>query len=338
MHFNIPLGLVDYGLILLFFPIFVLRFVHWTFDRYILRNKVASNHVDSFEKEFSQYISSLEVRPGRSLTVLHIPRCNDGSSKGLMIFVHGACARMQQFVNQIRYFMKEGYEIVSYDALGCGSSSKPIGQSHYVSDEMYRDFVAIIELFTRQKNSPAVSIVGHSFGGAMVTKLAISPESTSLTRTAVSLCQPVDTGVSRQSGSVFRLPVSVLWLIRPLLGIKARELLLGPHATEDLRQQEKEASARNPVHMFKSFYTGITPGFFKLSSFNGMPQVPLLLVAGDSDKICPSDGVRALEDHLKCSRLRFTIASECGHQCMQEDPSQINRLIVKFLEEMASKE
>lgn len=337
MNLNIPLGVVDYGLILIFFPVFFLRFIHWAFDRHFLRDRKASERVDSFMREFPQYISSLEVRPGRSVSVLHIPGSTGFSNKGLIIFVHGACARMQQFENQIRYFMKDGYEIVSYDALGCGESAKPIGQSYYVSDEMYKDFVAIVERFTLHEKSRAVSIVGHSFGGAMVTKLAVSAESTALTQTAVSICQPVDIGSRRDSGSIFRLPISVLWLIRPLLGLKARDLLLGPNAKDDLRQLEKEASARNPVHMFKSFYTGIKPGFFNFDSFGQRPLVPLLLIAGDCDKICPTDGIRALEQHLKCSHLRSEIAAECGHQCMQEDPDQINRLIATFIAEMGRK-
>jgi pimeloyl-ACP methyl ester carboxylesterase len=337
MNLNIPLGLVDYGVILIFFPIFFFRLIHWAFDRHIFRNRKASEDVDSFMKEFSQYIASLEVRPGRSVSVLHIPRSNRDTEKGIIIFVHGSCARMQQFVNQIRYFMKDGYEIVSYDALGCGNSTKPIGQSYYVSDEMYQDFVAIVERFTLHKKSRAVCIVGHSFGGAMVTKLAVSAESTALTQTAVSLCQPVNVGLPRNPGSIFRLPISVLWLIRPLLGLKARELLLGPHAKDDLRQLEKEASARNPVHMFKSFYSGIDPGFFNVDLFGEKPFVPLLLIAGDSDKICPPDGIRALDKRLKCANLRSEIATECGHQCMQEDPDQINRSISSFVAEMGRK-
>jgi abhydrolase domain-containing protein 8 len=238
---------------------------------------------------------------------------------------------MQQFVHQIRYFWKEGYEIVAYDALGCGESAKPVGANLYSSEEMYRDFEAVVRHFTCDRSRVACAVIGHSFGGALVSKLSASMDAPKLTRCAVSICQPVDDGSFKKQSSIFKLPISVLWLIRPLLGIKARSLLLGPKATPALYEQEKEASARNPVHMFKSFYMGIAPGFLRIANFEPN-RVPLLLLAGDVDKICPLERIRKLKDHLGSPQVRLEQVQNCGHQCMQEDPEQVNGMIEKFLQ------
>ena len=318
MKFHIPLRFVDYVLVVSLIPFFILRAIHWLFDRHWMNDIKASLAVDRFASEFSEYLAEIEIRPGRFIRVLHIPPTTKTTSPIRIAFIHGACARMQQFMHQIQFCIGEGFEVLSYDALGCGGSQAPVGAEQYVSEEMYLDMLSFVEKF-----KPAC-IVGHSMGGAMVAKLAASANPT--IKAAVSICPP--SFVSKRSQtSVFHLPISVLWLVRPLLGLKARDLLFGPKASSDLRRMEKEASARNAVHMFKAFYMGIDRSFVLLSG--SKTQVPLLLLAADKDKICPPEGVETNVD--ESGLVELETLKECGHQCMQEDPDQVNRHIVGFL-------
>lgn len=230
------------------------------------------------------------------------------ASKGVIIFVHGACARMQQFSNQIEYFKEAGYEISAYDALGCGLSDKPVGSHHYTSEALYLDMCEFVNLHTEANNRKARAIIGHSMGGAMVLKLGPS----TLVESVVAIAPVVFHPGRSVSRKIFELPASILWLIRPLMGLKAREMLFGPGASSLLIRQEKEASARNPVHMFRAFYLGIDPTFFPVT------RPKSLVLTAEFDKICPSEG----GDHQLKS---------VGHQCMQEDPDQVNEFIIKFL-------
>jgi pimeloyl-ACP methyl ester carboxylesterase len=292
-----------------------------------LEGRYACEVVDSFKLEFSSYLEMVEIREGRELCVLRIPP--QGNSKGLIIFVHGACARMQQFVGQIRYFSKAGYEVLSYDALGCGNSNIPVGAELYTSQEMYRDLEAVVKRYTVGRNLIASAVIGHSMGGAMVTRLASLPGCRKYTRSVVSLCNPSFAGI--RSVGIFKLPASILWLIRPLMGMKASELLFGPKASVDLRLQEQEASARNPVHMFKAFYTGIDASMFRTDSLSETLQVPTLFVGAELDKLCPCPEVYAVASHFKKYNTQFALVKGCGHQCMQEDADQVNRIVDEFL-------
>jgi pimeloyl-ACP methyl ester carboxylesterase len=243
-----------------------------------------------------------------------------------MILIHGACARMQQFVHIIRRLSAQNYELVAYDALGCSLSDKPNNPSAYRTSEMYADMVALIEKLPGQ----SVSIIGHSIGGAMVVRFGSThPKASSLTKSIIALTPPhfISTHEASQSMNIFKLPYSILWLIRPLMSMKARVLLFGPKATDALKNMEREASARNPVYMFQSFYTGVDRNMLASDKLGKTLKVPCLFVGADSDKLCPVEGVKSLADHFGGN---FVVATECGHQCMQEDPEQILGHMQKF--------
>lgn len=256
-------------------------------------------------------MKNIEIRPERHIVYLDLP-CS-GNSRGRVIFVHGACARMQQFEHQICH-LNEFYDIAAYDALGCGLSSKPRGSSVYRSEEMIADFRGFVALQTRERK--AVALIGHSMGGAMVLHCS-NPEST---QCVVAISPPAFSAGHKKNLSVFELPECVLWLMRPLMAIKARSLLFGPDPDPQLAAQEKEASARNPVHMFKAFYCGIDRKLFTSDLIN----VPTIIIEGEFDKICPP--LPSSDEYSK------HCVQGTGHQCMQEAPLTVNETITKFLD------
>ena len=224
--------------------------------------------------------------------------------------------------------MERNYEIVSYDALGCGKSSKPTDAAAYRTPEMFMDMVAVIKRYS-SGGDKWVSLIGHSIGGAMLAKFATTDESAKFTRSVVLIALPVIDPSSASTTGIFRLPVSVLWLIRPWMGVKARQMLFGPKATDRLRGMEREASARNPVYMFKSFYMGIDRPFLQVTE--PALLVPALFVGAEYDKVCSPSAIEAMSKRLHC---KYVLAKDCGHQCMQEDPEQINQAIEIFLKSL----
>lgn len=277
-------------------------------------------------------LSSLEVRPRRHIACLRVVPLESQTSAPLVILIHGACARMQQLVNQVRFLGKLGYEVVSYDSLGCGMSDKPHDSRAYSSEEMYADFIEFVEFHTLRAGRRAKAIIGHSMGGAMVLKYAAEdPSASNATERVVSIAPPFF-GQPKLTTGVFQLPRPVLWLIRPLMGMKVREMLFGPNPAPLLVRQEKEASARNPVHMFKSFYMGINPKMLSLTTTK--LQVPALVLSAEFDRICPPFVVEAYYTHFKEDETNAVFLQQvagAGHQCMQEDPGQVNEILQKFL-------
>jgi len=189
---------------------------------------------------------------------------------------------------------------------------------------MYADMVALIGKLPGQ----SVSLIGHSIGGAMVIKFAASDEkASSLIKSVIAISPPLfdPTHAPSQSANIFKLPAPILWLLRPLMSKKARVLLFGPKATDRLKDMEREASARNPVYMFKAFYMGVDRNFLSVSS---SIRVPGLCIGADKDALCSPEEAEKLAG---ICHSKYAVANECGHQCMQEDPEQIIGLIEGFL-------
>jgi pimeloyl-ACP methyl ester carboxylesterase len=300
-------SIYDVWVVCLFAPLFVVRIIHFIIDRVLAPDSEAVFAVDSFINElryvlhtnacklYRQNISPVEIRKGRRIQVLHIPAKNFSSARGRVLLVHGACARMQQLVFIIRDLMDKGYEIVSYDALGCRMSDKPLQASAYGSHEMFADMVAVIKHFS-SKNMKWTSLIGHSIGGAMLAKFATAKECTNLTASVVLIAPPVIDPSSASNTSIFKLPVSILWLIRPWMGVKARSILFGPKATGALKNMEREASARNPVYMFKAFYSSIDRSYLQISE--SLLLVPALFIGAEYDKICPAAAIEDMSKRL----------------------------------------
>lgn len=205
------------------------------------------------------------------------------------------------------------------------------------------DYSSFVEyVFTKCSKDALVSVVGHSYGAAITLRYALCDESARPISKAIAIAPPAFYeddekfyNMNKKSLYVFKLPESLLWLIRPLLWGGARDALFGPHATEKLIQQEREASSRNPVYMFKDLYTSIDRSILSLRDFKGETAHPLLLLSCECDKLCkPKDIEEVLYAKIKNKLpgiITYKQLKDCGHQCMQEDPSQTNKIIEDFL-------
>jgi len=63
-----------------------------------------------------------------------------------VFFVHGSMANYLQFENLIEN-LRGDYNIVAFDAYGCGKSHKPQGWEEYSADEHLEDVKAIVQKY-----------------------------------------------------------------------------------------------------------------------------------------------------------------------------------------------
>jgi pimeloyl-ACP methyl ester carboxylesterase len=321
----------DVLIVLVLFPVFCLRGVHHLLTRSLLYDSESAIRVDSFYKEFAEYITLIEIRPGRWISVLHIPS-RDRPHASRIVFVHGACARMQQFEHQIRHFSRLGFEIVAYDALGCGESDKPYSSNSYSLTEMYADLSALI---TQYSSSSKCILIGHSMGGAMVNRIASVETARDLIRCAVVIAPPFCESAEslRSRVRLLTLPIPLLWLIRPYFSHQTSRLLFGPSVDLVLVAQEREASGRNPIYMFRAFYSGLQAELLLFKNLNPTLEIPVLYIAAAHDKICPDVKHYSVYFRQPDSEesTQLIVCPVSGHQVMQEQPGWTNEQIEKFL-------
>src|SRR5689334_17252127 len=65
----------------------------------------------------------------------------DEEEHDVIVFVHGAGGRVDQFRHQIAYFFDQGFDVFGFDLIGHGNSPKPEDWETYMPDNLVEDMV-----------------------------------------------------------------------------------------------------------------------------------------------------------------------------------------------------
>ena len=323
----------------------MIRYAFYLWTRVWFPDVEAQDDIERFYTDFVEKLSDVEIRPGRKIHVLNAEP-NDPKralGKPMIVVVHGSCSRMGHLHNQIRHFERAGYHVIAFDMFGCGRSAKPIDGDYGIKSH-YDDLLAVISLYTKQYGCKAV-VIGHSAGASMCLSLATTPIEYNIA--GVVALAPIDFIAYRtaqiNTRRTFSLPSSLLWLIRPVMTFLVRHNFFGKNAKTRMMRMEAEGSARNPVHMYKNFWTN-----FEISMLPdpiAAPKAHILIMVGSVDKITPAKGARRnfqaltekqddLKNEEKKFMLRFQEIPNCGHCLGPEEPDIVNEAIDKFLADL----
>lgn len=251
------------------------------------------------------------------LAVYHRP---GSSSKGHIIFYHGACGRSQMWAHQYDAF--EGFDLYFVNVRGQGESPMKVGLPDLES--AVQDVDAILSYFQLDK----VILVGHSWGGNPLQEYTYRhPER------VLALVMVDSWGQHRYLSDKERNRIkysSLMYKTIPwkLIADKNSKMCSDNSITREL---VKTAIIETGRDVFLNL--GIT-GFMavhEIEGYHGNP--PMLLVRGENDfpkhlKII-YDGIIALNPNAR----QVTI-SDSKHQPMNDHPEEFNQLIGEFFEEV----
>ena len=167
----------------------------------------------------------VELRPGRVLAVHHRP--SSSGSRDVAIFVHGSCASMVQWREQIENMAATGVSVVAYDFYGCGRSAKPQEWSCYAMDELYQDLVEVARRYGAVEALGGRNlVVAHSLGCSLALRMAAEWGTNGVNVSALALLGAMDAVPEAATGPLFRLPLCLLNWLQPLLsaGFETRAL------------------------------------------------------------------------------------------------------------------
>ena len=253
------------------------------------------------------------------LTVYHRP---GSSSKGHIIFYHGACGRSQMWAHQYDAF--EGFDLYFVNVRGQGESPMKVGLPDLES--AVQDVDAILSYFQLDK----VILVGHSWGGNPLQEYTYRhPER------VLALVMVDSWGQHRYLSDKERNRIkysSLMYKTIPwkLIADKNSKMCTDNSITREL---VKTAIIETGRDVFLNL--GIT-GFLavhEIEGYHGNP--PMLLVRGEND--FPKhlkmiyDGIMALNPNAR----QVTI-SDSKHQPMNDHPQEFNQIIGEFFEEVVA--
>ena len=251
------------------------------------------------------------------LTVYHRP---GSSSKGHIIFYHGACGCSQMWAHQYDAF--EGFDLYFVNVRGQGESPMKVGLPDL--EGAVQDVDAILSYFQIEE----VILVGHSWGGNPLQEYTYRhPER------VLALVMVDSWGQHRYLSDKERNRIkysSLMYKTIPwkLIADKNSKMCTDNPITREL---VKTAIIETGRDVFLNL--GIT-GFLavhEIEGYHGNP--PMLLVRGEND--FPKhlkmiyDGIIALNPNAR----QVTI-SDSKHQPMNDHPEEFNQIIGEFFEEV----
>ena len=253
------------------------------------------------------------------LAVYHRP---GSSSKGHIIFYHGACGRSQMWAHQYDAF--DEFDLYFVNVRGQGESPMKVGLPDL--EGAVQDVDAILSYFQLDK----VILVGHSWGGNPLQEYTYRhPER------VLALVMVDSWGQHRYLSDKERNRIkysSLMYKTIPwkLIADKNSKMCTDNPITREL---VKTAIIETGRDVFLNL--GIT-GFLavhEIEGYHGNP--PMLLVRGENDfpkhlKLI-YDGIIALNPNA-----RQVMISDSKHQPMNDHPEEFNQIIGEFFEEVVA--
>ncbi len=107
----------------------------------------------------------VEFKTPQGLTIKgHIYSYPGEHRKDLVVFCHGLGGGHRSYMREIEFICKEGYEVLSYDIVGCWESE---GKDVRGMSESVNDLVSCLDYIhqTKDLKDRGLHIIGHSWGG-----------------------------------------------------------------------------------------------------------------------------------------------------------------------------
>lgn len=249
-----------------------------------------------------------------------IARQPGDKNRPTVFFVHGSMANYLQFESLIES-LRGDYNIVAFDAYGCGKSEKPQGWEEYSADEHLEDVKTIVQKYKTSTNH----VICHSFGTSQGIRLANLSATLDIKLNSLIL---LGTALTLPDGGhpLFRLPLFFLNWIQPWLTSQFAGIAFHEDCSPDIIEKSSEQSSSNPMHVCQAFYRQ-----FKWCTAEEVAGVtcPVLILQGSGDRLTPVSGAKQLQRALQNCDMH--LIEKAGHQVMQEAPEAVLGHITPFL-------
>lgn len=256
-----------------------------------------------------------------------------------VVFLHGLGASSYMW-RRILPGMPAGHRLVTIDLKGFGRSDKPIDFRYAIEDH-----AAAVEAVLAALNLRDVTLVGHSFGGAVALLVA--------TRDADRARPRLDHLVLVDSPAYPQRPTAAVRFLRKPLAAYIGLALLPPEkmvvgalrgdgglpaglTRDDIAAYAAPLAERGARHALIETAIGLEPVNFAevVRSYRRL-DIPALLVWCRDDPVVPTAVGKRLSRELPLAELR--IIDGCRHVPPEETPGALVRILRRFLERVDMK-
>lgn len=125
--------------------------------------KIAADYPFSFQQPFEEFsipVKNAELNAGLFKT--------KGTSKGVILFVHGNAENMVKLEEHAAFYTKIGYDFFAYDFRGFGKSTG----TNTTEQQFFEDAQTVYLFLSKRYDESAITVIGYSIGTATAAYLA----------------------------------------------------------------------------------------------------------------------------------------------------------------------
>ncbi len=259
----------------------------------------------------------------------------------LVVLLHGFPEFWYSWRHQILFLSEQGYRVVAPDLRGYNDTDKP--RTGYKISTLLRDIVGLIKGLGEEK----AIIVGHDWGGVLAWAFALRyPQ---MTERLIVLNAPHPAAFARDMRTPQQLRKSwyafafqIPWLPEFLLGRKHAELIgkmlyssavrktaFPPEVLAHYQEaMSKPGALRSSINYYRAAFS-LPLSFNAGNGTNTTIDAPTLLIWGDQDIALGISLTQGLEQWVPNLQIRHL--PDSGHWVQQEQPDEVNTLLLEFL-------
>jgi len=227
-------------------------------------------------------------------------------NKKLLVFIHGWGVSSKIF-EPLFYYLKNNFNIHTLDLPGFGKT--PIEKAMTLKD--YADFVY---KFLEDNKIEKPIVIGHSFGGAVATKLAL------LYPDNISKLILVDASAIRRPRRKMILLEKIMPILKPIIVGKLKQIIIKLLKFD--KTDYAQIKSRELKETFKNVIKeNLQPYLFEIKS-------PTLIIWGEKDKITPLADGQLIAKTIPGAK--FAVIKNAGHFVFLEKPEEFVKLIKDF--------
>ena len=260
-----------------------------------------------------------------------------------VLFMHGFPEMWYSWRFQIPALAEAGFRTIAPDMRGYGETDKPKGIEAYDIQHLVGDMVGLLDALRLEK----AVIVGHDWGGVIVWQMAsLAPQSVERVISLNTPCRgrgrtrPTD-GMKQLADGRFNYILhfqqpglaesEIEPDVRKWLGSTIRRIAKHPEFLTDevldvFADAFRKGGMTGPINYYRN-----TDRNWETTAQLADKQVlqPSLMVCAENDPILIPQSADGMEKYVP--NLTRNLIKDCGHWTQQEQPAQVNRILVEWL-------
>lgn len=233
-------------------------------------------------------------------------------ARRVVVLVHGLAEHAGRYEHVGAWLSTRDCAVHAFDHRGHGRSDGPRGHVGAFS-ELLDDVEAFLESVRREHPGLPVSLIGHSMGGLVATALLCErkPDVAGVVTSGIPLEIPDHVSPFRHRAA--RMLRRLTPRLRMAAGLDADALSRDPEVVREY-VEDPLVFGRVTVSLATELLAAVTRtagGAFQV-------QVPMLLLHGESDRLCPARGSRTFHAQLRGPGHRLRIYPQLRHEIFNE--------------------